>query len=97
MEITVNNYKEFEEIVQNKDFRIASTLYKVIMDNLNTKKRSIHFLTINILEEQEVVDLSVERPYFASTLEELLPHYIEREMYEDCKLIKETIINLKNK
>jgi ribosomal protein L20A (L18A) len=94
MEITVNTYEDFEELVKYKDIRIAEALYDAIMGNIKTKKRSIHFLSVHIVEEEEIVDLTVERPYFKSTLEELLLVYIEHEKYEKCKIIKETIEKL---
>jgi hypothetical protein len=95
MEITVNNYDEFEKLTQAKDIRIAEALYNAIISNLNTKKRSIYFLSVHIVEEEKIVDLTVERPYFSGTLEELLPTFIEYEKYEECKVIKETIEKLK--
>jgi len=97
VEITVNNIAEFEELTQARDFRIAEALYEAIIKNLNTKKRSIHFLTVSILETQEIIDLTVERNMFADTLEEILPHYINHEKYEECAIIKKTIEQLKNK
>lgn len=94
VEITVNSVEEFEELTQSQDFRIATALYEAIMKNLKTKRRSVHFLTVNILETQEILDLTVERPMFADTLEEILPHFVEQEKYEECILIKETIEKL---
>jgi flagellar biosynthesis regulator FlbT len=95
MEITVNTYDEFEKLTQAKDIRIAEALYDAIISNLKTKKRSIYFLSVHILEDEKIVDLTVERPYFSATLEELLPTFIEYEKYEECKIIKETIEKLK--
>jgi hypothetical protein len=95
MEITVNSYDEFEKLTQAKDIRIADALYNAIISNISTKKRSIPFLSVHILEDEKIVDLTVERPYFSDTLEELLPTFIEYERYEECKIIKETIEKLK--
>ena len=95
MEITVNTYDEFEKLTQAKDIRIAEALYNAIISNINTKKRSIPFLSVHILEDEKIVDLTVERPYFMDTLNELLLIFIEHERYEECKIIKETIEKLK--
>ena len=95
MEITVNSYDEFEKLTQAKDIRIADALYNAIISNISTKKRSIPFLSVHILEDEKIVDLTVERPYFSDTLEELLPTFIEYEKYEECKIIKEAIEKLK--
>jgi hypothetical protein len=95
MEITVNTYDDFEKLTQARDIRIAEALYDAIISNLGTKKRSVYFLSVHIVEDEKIVDLTVERPYFSSTLEELLPAFIEHEKYEECKIIKETIEKLK--
>jgi hypothetical protein len=95
MEITVNSYDEFEKLTQAKDIRIADALYDAIINNINTKKRSIPFLSVHIIEDEKIVDLTIERPYFMDTLDELLLAYIEHEKYEKCKIIKETIETLK--
>lgn len=37
-EITVNNNEEFEELIQNRDFKIADALVSTILKNLKGKK-----------------------------------------------------------
>ena len=37
-EITVNNSEEFQELVDNKDIRIAKAIVGGILDNIETKK-----------------------------------------------------------
>jgi hypothetical protein len=95
-EITVNNTEEFQELVDNKDIRIAKAIVGGILDNINTNKKHVHVLSVTCLEEGEVYDITVERKYFASTLEENLPYYIREELYEDCQRIVETVNKLKN-
>jgi hypothetical protein len=96
-EITVNNSDEFQEMVANKDFRIADAIVTSILENLNTKKKNIHILSVVSLEEQEVYDLTLEKKFFADTLEENLKHFIEQERYEECQKIVEAINKLKEK
>jgi hypothetical protein len=95
-EITVNNTEEFQELVDNKDIRIAKAIVSGILENIHTKKKHVHVLSITCLEEGEIYDITVERQHFASTLEENLPYYIREEMYEDCSRIVSTINELKN-
>jgi hypothetical protein len=95
-EITVNNSDEFQELVDNKDIRISKAIVNGILDNVNTKKKHVHVLSITCLEEGEIYDITVERKHFAETLEENLPYYIREELYEDCQLIKETVSKLRN-
>ena len=96
VEITVNNTEEFQELVDNKDFRIAKAVVDGILNNINSKKKHIHVLSITCLEEGEIYDITVERKHFIDTLEENLPYYIREEQYEDCQRIVNTINELKN-
>ena len=95
-EITVNNSDEFQELVDQKDFRISKAIVDGILDNISSKKKYIHVLSITCLEEGEIYDITVERKHFAETLEENLPYYIREEQYEDCSRIVRTIDELKN-
>jgi len=95
-EITVSNTDEFQELVDNKDFRIAKAIVDGILDNIDSKKKHIHVLSVTCLEEGEIYDITVERKHFAETLEENLPYYIREEKYEDCQRIVDTINELKN-
>jgi len=95
-EITVNNSDEFQELVDQKDFRISKAIVDGILDNISSKKKHIHVLSITCLEEGEIYDITVERKHFAETLEENLPYYIREEQYEDCSRIVRTIDELRN-
>jgi UDP-N-acetylglucosamine transferase subunit ALG13 len=95
-EITVNNSDEFQELVDNKDIRIAKAIVEGILKNITTKKKHVHVLSVTCLEEGEVYDITVERQHFASTLEENLPYYIREEYYEECTKIVNIINELKN-
>ena len=96
-EITVTNSEEFQEMVDNKDFRIANAIVTSILENMTTKKKNIHILSVVSIEDQEVYDLTLERKFFADTLEENLKHFIEQERYEECQRIVEAINKLKEK
>jgi len=96
LELTVNNMEEFQNIVDSKDFRISESIVNSIFSNINTKKKNVHILTVNILEEGSVLDVTLERKFFIETLEENLKYFIEQEKYEDCKNIVDTINQLKN-
>jgi protein-arginine kinase activator protein McsA len=96
-ELVVNNSDELQDMINNKDFRIAKSIIDSILNNINTKKQHIHVLSFNILEEGSVFDITLERKYFIETLEENLKFFIEKEKYEDCQKIVEAITSLKNK
>ena len=95
IEITVHNTEEFQELVDNKDFRIAQTIVEGILDNVNSKKKHVHVLSITCLEEGEIYDITVERKHFIETLEENLPYYVKEELYEKCAEITKAVESLK--
>ena len=96
-EITVNNTEEFQEMVDRKDFRIAKAIVESILENITTKKRNIHILSVACVEDNAIYDLTLDRKFFVDTLEENLKYFIEQERYEQCQEIVEAIKNLKNK
>lgn len=96
VEITVQNTDEFQEMVDNKDFRLSEAIVSGILSNINSKKKHVHVLSITCLDEGEIYDITVERKHFAETLEENLPYYVREERYEDCQKIVNIINELKN-
>jgi len=96
-EITVNNSDEFQEMVDNKDFRIAKAIVESILENINTKKKNVHILSVACVEDQAIYDLTLDRKFFVDTLEENLKYFIEQERYEECQKIVEAINKLKEK
>ena len=96
-EFTVNNSQEFQDMIDGKDFRVFQAIVKAILDNLDSKKKNIHILSINCLEEDSTYDLTLERKHFAQTLSENLQFFLDEEKYEDCQKIKEAITHLNHK
>jgi len=96
VEITVQNTDEFQEMVDNKDFRLSEAIVSGILKNINGKKKHVHVLSVTCLDEGEIYDITVERKHFAETLEENLPYYVREERYEDCQKIVNIINELKN-
>lgn len=96
LELTVNNIEEFQDIVDNKDFRISESIVNVILKNINTKKQHVHIISVTLLDEGSTLDMTLERKFFAETLEENLKYFIEQEKYEECQRIVDAINQLKN-
>jgi hypothetical protein len=94
-EITVNNTDEFQLLVENKDFRISKAIVEGILNNMSTRKKHIHVLSITCLEEDDIFDITVERKHFIETLEENLPHFVREEEYEYCAKIVAAVNSLK--
>jgi protein-arginine kinase activator protein McsA len=96
LELNVNNIEEFQTMIDNKDFRISESIIKTILNNVNTKKKHVHIISINVLENNTTLDLTLEKKFFIETLEENLKFFIEQERYEDCQNIVNAINQLKN-
>ena len=90
-EITVKNNEEFEEIIANHDIRVARALVETILKNLKGRKRHIHALSVMVLNEATIYDITIDRKEFVSTLEKNLPVYEKNELYEKCQEIVEAI------
>ena len=95
-EIIVESTDEFQELINNKDFRISKHIVEGILANLNTKKKHVHVLSVICEDEDEIFDITVERKHFAETLDENLKYYVENEEYEGCQKIIEAIKLLKD-
>ena len=97
IEFTLNNSEEFQEMVERKDFSISKAVVETILNNLNTRKQHVHVITVICLDEGNEYDITLERKYFADTLQENLKYYVENEQYESCTKIVEAINYLKEK
>ena len=97
IEITLNNSDEFQDMIDKKDFTISKAVVETILANLNTRKKYLHVLSVNCLEDGATYDITLEKKYFAETLQENLKYYVEKELYEDCTQIVEAINKLKEK
>mgnify|MGYP003658356385 FL=1 len=96
-EITVKNNDEFEEIIANKDIRVAKALVETILENLKGRKRHIHALSVMVLNEATIYDITIDRKEFITTLEKNLPIYENNELYEKCAEIVEAIKYIKKR
>jgi len=94
-EFHVSSTDEFQDWIDNKDFRIAEAIVEGILANLKSKKKHVHLLSVVVEEENSIFDITVERKFFAETLEENIVHYVREERYEDCQRIANVIAELK--
>ena len=95
--INVKNYQEFEDLIYAKDLNISKACVDGVLKNLNTKKNHIHVLEIIMEDEDEIIDLTVDRRDFIDTLEKNLEIHVYHEEYERCVEIQNAIQKLKNK
>ena len=96
-EISVFNSEEFEKMVSQRDLRISQALVETVLKNLNGRKRHLHAMSISVINEETVYDITVDRQDFVETLENNLSIYEENELYEGCAEIVKAIKFLKTK
>ena len=95
--ITINSHEEWEEYAAEHDFEISSKIVKMILENLNNPKRHYHVMDIEILEEETVLEVTIDKKYFAETLKKNLGVYEAHERYEECTVIVKAIEQLESK
>jgi hypothetical protein len=93
--INVKTWEEFEDLVTGNNIELSRSIVNGIFDNLNTKKQYVHVLEIDIESEDKILDLTVDRNDFITTLEKNLEIHLIHEEYEMCNKIKKVIESLK--
>ena len=93
--LSLQNAKEFDELVHNRDIRIAKSIVKNLLKNLHTNKNNIPVLEVNISDENVTFHIVINRDNFLDVLEKSLKIYIENELYEECSEIHRGINYLK--
>jgi short-subunit dehydrogenase involved in D-alanine esterification of teichoic acids len=96
-EISVFDTEEFEKLISEKDIRIANALVDTVLSNLKGKKQHHHALSVLIVQEQTMYDITIDRKEFITTLKNHLPIFEEKEMYERCAEMVKAIEYLNNK
>ena len=95
--ITVKTSEEFTRLVENSDWRIVQAIVEGALKNLTTERRFIHILTVEVEEDNDVYDLTLDRKEFLGALKRNLKHYEDMELYEKCQDIVDAIRYLENK
>ena len=82
---------EFQELVEKKDFNISKAIVDSIIQNIKTRKKLVHVMSVKCVNEGEIIDITLEKIHFVNTLKENIKYFEEREMYEECARIYESI------
>ena len=96
-EISVFDTSEFEKMVEAKDIRISKALVETILKNIKGRKRFFHALSVLVVQEQTVYDITIDKSEFINTLESNLPIYEKHELFEKCAEMVKALKYLKNK
>ena len=93
-EIEVKSLYEFQDLVDKKHFSISQAIVSSILNNIKTRKKNVHVLSVKCTEENTIFDITLEKNNFVETLKENLPYFEEREMFEQCAEISNAIKTL---
>jgi hypothetical protein len=95
MEITVKTHQEFKELIEGRNIEISKTIVEAIFANVNTTKKSIFIFHVNVLDDDAIYELTLDRNDFIESLEKNLVIHEKYEEYEFCAKILDTINTLK--
>jgi hypothetical protein len=90
-EFEVNTVDEFRSLVEKKHFGISQAIVNSILNNLKTRKKNVHVISVKCIEENVIFDITLEKKHFSDTLNDNLKYFEEKEMYEECIKIKKAI------
>jgi secreted Zn-dependent insulinase-like peptidase len=95
-EFKVKTLEDFQLMIDEKHFSISEAVVNAILNNLKTRKKRIHMLSVKCTDENAIFDITLEKNNFVDTLKENLKYFEERELYEECAKIHEGIKVLSN-
>lgn len=91
-EIIVKTISDFEGQMDKGNLSVSDFIVTAILENLLTKKKNIYALSVVVEDENnETYDITVNRDYFVSTLQEQLLIQEKFERYETCRDIIKAI------
>lgn len=89
--IKVNTLEEWESMIKNQNYDISKSIVDKILENLHTKKRFIPILEIEIKDNEEIYDITLDRKNMLNTLQVNLKIFEKYEDYEGCNNIIKAI------
>ena len=92
----INSYDDWEVFLQEHDLEISKLIVDSALDNLDSGKRYIHVIDVDVEEDDAVLEITLDTHELVDTLElnlKILEYYEE---YEYCMRVKNTINKLNN-
>ncbi len=93
----VKSEADFMERVKQGDAKLASIICNAIIANLDSIKKHVHIVSVEMEDEEEFYDLTCNPEEFIVTLEKNLKVLVDNELYEQCREVVEAIKYLKQK
>jgi hypothetical protein len=92
----INSYNDWEIFLQEHDLEISKLIVDSALDNLDSGKRYIHVIDVDVEEDDAVLEITLDTHELVDTLElnlKILEYYEE---YEYCMRVKNTINKLES-
>ena len=92
----INSYDDWEIFLQEHDLEISKLIVDSALDNLDSGKRYIHVIDVDVEEDDDVLEITLDTHELVDTLElnlKILEYYEE---YEYCMRVKNTINKLES-
>jgi hypothetical protein len=93
----VKSEADFIQKVKDGDVKLASMICNAILTNLDSTKKYVYIVSVEMEEEEEFYDLTCNPEEFIVTLEKNLQVLVDNELYESCQEVVEAIKYLKQK
>ena len=93
----VKSEADFIEKVKEGDVKLASLICNAILANLDSAKKHVYIVSVEMEEEEEFYDLTCNPAEFIVTLKKNLDILIDNELYELCHEVVKAIKYLEEK
>jgi replicative DNA helicase len=93
----VKSEADFIEKVKEGDVKLASLICNAILANLDSTKKNVYIVSVEMEEEEEFYDLTCNPAEFIVTLKKNLQILIDNELYELCQEVVNAINHLEQK
>jgi uncharacterized protein YegP (UPF0339 family) len=93
----VKSEADFIQRVKDGDVKLASMICNAILTNLDSTKKHVYIVSVEMEEEEEFYDLTCNPEEFIVTLEKNLQVLVDNELYESCQEVVKAIKYLKQK
>lgn len=93
----VKSEADFMERVKQGDVKLASIICNAIIANLDSTKKHVHIVSVELEDQEEFYDLTCNPEEFIVTLDKNLKVLVDNELYEQCREVVQAIEYLKQK
>tara|TARA_R110002167_G_scaffold211324_1_gene415845 strand:- start:444 stop:749 length:306 start_codon:yes stop_codon:yes gene_type:complete len=93
---TYNSADDFNLFLQKNKTLFFDTIIKSIKNNINNDEIILKIVDVEILDEDYILDVSIDKTDCSQTLDLAKEHYIKLEQYEKCRELDDIKNKLKD-